>query len=342
MIDSFGLIEHFDYLKSCVPQPFGIKSSDVVAFKKVDDCSDHDYVIETANGNKFTLTKPSLKKLVDSLGVKIKLLDTVCSETNVIDLALPIIDKLFKCFSDCFVFYADPVDKLLIIDLRVNNTKGEEGTIFENGPSPWALSIEDNKQSFTCFSDFIDKYSVNDKIQVKYDDILSGSTVIMNLFNEVAGSTIQPMLTFSSKFSNLDGFSDINITLYDPQSDVYMQFPKNYAKETDATFDDLWKHAMHVYEKFDDSDFIFQEVSELAASDDTPTNVRNFISNILVDSVININQPIKDILAESVTICSGLKPAKAKKLRKSLGQLIAWCICMKHSGCSECHHIHIK
>lgn len=340
MIDSFGLNEHLDYLKNYIPQPFGIKSSDVVSFKKDVSEDDYSYVIETTN-NKFTLSKPSLKKLVDSLGVKIKLLDEVCSETNVIDLALPIIDKLFKCFSDCFVFYASTEDRFYIIDLNVNSTKGEPGTMFENGPSPWSISIEENKSSFTCFADFKDKYSADDSVLVKADDILSGSSVNMNLFREVVGSQLQPMLTFSSKFSNLNGFSDIHATLYDQSSDIYIQFPMNYAKNEDSSFDNLWRMATHLHDTFDVNDFIFQEVSELAASDDTPNNIRNFISSVLVDSVINVNQPIKDILADAVTICNGLKPAKAKKLRKSLGHLIAWCVCMKHNGCSECHHLHI-
>lgn len=340
MIESFGFSEHFDYLKNCIPQPFSIKSSDVDAFKK-DISNEGEYIIETTNGDKFTLSKQSLKKLVDSLGVKVKLLSAVCSETDVIDLALPIINKLFKCFSDCFVFYALSEDRFFIIDLNINTAKGEEGTMFENGPSPWPISIDDHKQSYTCFADFIDKYSIDDKVMVKADEVLSGLQVSMNLFKEVVGASIQPMLTFSSKCSNLNGFSDIHTTLYDQASDVYIQFPMNYAKNEGATFNDLWKDAIHLYEKFDVNDFIFQEVSELAASNDTPSSIQSFISSVLVDSVINVNQPIKDILSEAATVCSSLKPAKARKLRKSLGHLIAWCVCMKHNGCSECHHLHI-
>ena len=156
MIESFGLNEHFEYLKSCVPQPFSIKSSDIIDFKK-DVSNDGEYIIETTNGDRFSLSKPSLKKLVDSLGIKVKLLSAVCSETDVIDLTLPIISKLFKCFSDCFVFYALSDDRFFIVDLNLNNAKGEEGTVFENGPSPWPISIDDNKQSYTCFADFKDK-----------------------------------------------------------------------------------------------------------------------------------------------------------------------------------------
>lgn len=340
MIESFSLNEHFEYLKNCIPQPFGIKSSDVVAFEKESNGDDSDYVIRTASG-KYTLSKSSLKKLVDSLGVKVKLLDAVCSETDVIDLALPIIDKLFKCFADCFVFYSTSDDRFFIIDLNVNNVKGEEDTMFENGPSPWPISIDENKQSFTCFTGFKDVFEIDDSVLVKADDVWSNGPVTLNLFKEIIGATLQPMLTFSSKFSNLNGFSDIHTTLYDQASDIYIPFPMNYAKDEGATFDDLWRKATHLYEKFDANDFIFQEVSELAASDDTPSNVRNFISSILVDSIINVNQPIRDILAESVTVCNGLKPAKARKLKKSLGNLIAWCVCMKHNGCSECHHLHI-
>lgn len=340
MIESFGLNEHFDYMKNCIPQPFGINNSDVIAFRKEDSETESEYVIETKNG-KYTLSKASLKKLVDALGVKVKLLSAVCYEDDVIDLAMPIIDKLFKCFSECFVFYYASDDRFYIIDLNVNSTRGAEGTAFENGPSPWPLNISENPQAFTCFAGFKEKYDIDDKVLVKADDILSGSQVNMNLFVEMPGSSIQPMLTFSSKFSNLNGFSDIHTTLYDSESDIYIQFPMNYAKNEGATFDDLYKEATHIYEKFDLNDFIFQEVSELAASDSTPGNVRNFINSILINSTINVNQPIKSILSDSVTICSTLKPAKARKLRKSLGNLIAWCICMKHSGCSECHHLHI-
>lgn len=339
-IEGFGLNEHFDYMTNYIPQPFGITSSNVNEFKKESE----DYIIVTNDNKKYTLTMPSLKKLVDSLGVKVRLLNSVCDETDVIDLAIPIINKLFKCFADCFVFYASQDDSHLIIDLNVNSARGEEGTMYEDGPSPWPINISEHPRAFTCFASFKDKYSIDDSdtdILVKADDILQGSQVTINLFKDVTGTALQPMLTFSSKFSNLNGFADIHATLYDHNSNIYISFPMNYAKDDDITFEELWKRVLHLYEKVDLDDFISQEVSELAASDTTPNNVRNFITSILVDSVININQPIKDILAESVTICNGLKQSKAKKLRKSLGNLIAWAVCMKHSGCSECHHLHI-
>jgi hypothetical protein len=339
-VESFGLNEHFDYMINYIPQPFGIASSNVKEFRKESE----DYIIVTNDNRKYTLTLASLKKLVDSLGVKVRLLNSVCNETDVIDLAIPIINKLFKCFADCFVFYASQDDSYLIIDLNVNKARGEEGTMYENGPSPWSISISEHPRAFTCFTSFKDKYSINDSdtdILVKADDILQGSQVTINLFKEIAGTTLQPMITFSSKFSNLNGFVDIYVTLYDPNSDIYITFPMNYAKGDGVTLEELWKRALHLYEKVDLNDFISQEISELAASDTTPNNVRNFITSILVDSVININQPIKDILTESVAICNGLKQSKAKKLRKSLGSLIAWAVCMKHSGCSECHHLHI-
>ena len=341
-LESYSLVEHFDFMCKYIPQPFAIKSADVKSFEK-DTNDGGSYVIKT-NNNTYSLSKIALKKLVDALGVKVRLLDAVCSETDVIDLALPIINKLFKCFADCFVFYSTSEDVSFIIDLNVHSERGEEGTIFECGPSPWPISITDYPNSFTCFHSFKERYNIEDKdmdILVKSDDIISGNKVLFNTFKNVSDSVLQPMLTFTSKFSDLDGFSDIHTTLYDEASDIYMQFPSNYAKLDDVTFDDLWKKALHINDRLDLNDFIFQEVSELAASEDTPNSVKKFISSILIDNTININQPIKDILAESVTICNQLKPSKARKLKRDLGNLIAWAVCMKHSGCSECHHLHI-
>jgi len=325
-----------------IPQPFAIKSVDVVSFEK--DTNDSGSYVIKVNNNTYSLSKIALKKLVDALGVKVRLLETVCFETDVIDLALPIIDKLFKCFADCFVFYSMSEDASFIIDLNVHNERGEAGSIFECGPSPWPISITDYPNSFTCFHLFKERYGIEDKdtnILVKSDDILSGDKVLFNTFKNVPDSILQPMLTFTSKFYDLNGFSDIHATLYDEASDIYMQFPSNYAKLDEATFDDLWKKVLHINERLDLNDFIFQEVSELAASEDTPNSVKKFISSILIDNTININQPIKDILAESVTVCNQLKPSKARKLKKNLGNLIAWAVCMKHSGCSECHRLHI-
>ena len=103
-IDSFSLVEHFDFMKRYIPQPFYIKSEDVKCIKKDED----QYFIETNKWN-YDITKSAMKKLVDSLGVKIKLLDVVADEVNVIDMVMPIINKLFKSFADCFVFYIHSV-----------------------------------------------------------------------------------------------------------------------------------------------------------------------------------------------------------------------------------------
>lgn len=339
-VESFGFIEHFDYMKNYVPQPFYIHSKDVLSFEK--HAVEDEYLIKTARGN-YLLSKSSLKKMVDALGIKIRLLNAVCEETDVLDLVLPILNKLFKCFADCFVFYAKADDSFTIIDLNVNSEKGDEGTKYENGPSPWKLDIVHNA-AFTCFADFKDKYCIDDSctdLLVKADDLMSGTSVMMNLFKTVTGaiSQIQPMLTFSSKFSNMNGFTEIHPMLYDPDTKVCISFPMNYAKIEGASFDDLWKKAMHVYETADLNDYIFKEVNELAASSETPSFVQNFITDVLINSTINLNQPIKNILTESTTVTADMKPAKKKKFLKQLGALIAFALCMKHTGCEHCGHL---
>lgn len=345
-IDSFSLIEHFDYMKRVVPQPFAINSSDVSSFKKEDNGLESEYVIELNNKNKYTLSKSSLKKLVDALGIKVKLLNAVCSESDVIDLALPIIDKLFKCFSDCFVFYSTSDDPLTIIDLNVNSNKGDEGTKYEDGPSPWLVSIADSPESFTCFANFMTNHAIDDNdtsILVKSEDILlKNKQVVIKLFKSLVGSKLQPMLVFSSKFSNMDGFTEIHPALYDSEHDISVMFPMNYGNARDPlTFDSMWKRVTHINESTDLDDFIFREVNELAASDETPSSVKTFISNILTDSTLNINQPIKDILDEASRVSAQMKPSKKKKFYNQLGCLIGYALVMKHSGCSECGHMHI-
>lgn len=344
-IDSYSLIEHFDYMKSYIPQPFIIKPEDVLDLVKSNTESGNDeYSIVTKTKN-YTLTKASIKRLVDALGVKIRLLSTVCDEADVIDLVLPAVNKLFKCFSDCFVFYSTSEDRLNIIDLNVNKDRGPEGTKYENGPSPWKFDVNKNPSAFTCFADFKNTYAVDGStdgdILVKADDLMVKDQVVMNLFKNVVGSVLQPMLTFSSKFSNMNGFSEIHPTLYDPTSGVYITFPMNYSKDEGATFDDLWKKVLHLYESVDLNDYIFREINELASSKDTPGVVQNFISDIIVNSTININQPIKNILEEAVSVTSQMKPTKKKKFLRQLGLLIAFSICMRHDGCEHCGHLDI-
>ena len=170
-VEGFSLIEHFDYIKRSIPQPFFIPSSEVKEIVKADSEVDYDYIIKTTKHN-YSLSKSSLKKLVDSLGIKFKLLFSVCDETNVLDLVLPIVNKLFKCFSDCFVFYATADDALTIIELNVNNTKGEDGTRYEDGPSPWTDESKQKLELFTCFARFIETFEITDSdtnIQVKSD-----------------------------------------------------------------------------------------------------------------------------------------------------------------------------
>ena len=345
-IDSYSLVEHFDYMCKCVPQPFIIKSDDVVRINKDVSNPDSDEYSIVTKTNTYTLSKSSIKKLVDALGVKIKLLSAVCDEADVIDLVLPAVNKLFKCFADCFVFYATADDALTIIDLNVNTDKGAEGTRYENGPSPWKIDIGKNPSSFTCFANFKDTYVIDDEhdadLQVDACDIISNNIVTVNLFKNVNSVNLQPMLTFSSKFSNMRGFTEIHPTIYDEFSGVYITFPMNYAKSEGSTFDDLWRKAIHLYESFDLNDYIFREVNELASSNDTPNVVKNFITDILVNNTININQPIKNILEEAVTLTNNFKPSKKRKFMKQLGLLIAFAICMRHDGCEHCGSLHIK
>lgn len=343
-IESYSLVEHFDYMKKYIPQPFNISSDSVVSVCKAPDDEDN-YIIKTTKGN-YCLSRLSLKKLSDSLGVKVKLLSAVCDEVDVIDLALPIINKLFKCFADCFVFYATSEDAFTIIDLNVNNEKGEEGTKYENGPSPWKFDSNTDNSFFTCFADFLSTLDIkpsDTEIQVMADDIMSSNyNVTVNLFIPVGNAVLQPMISFSGKFSDMDGFSHIHTALYDPVTKVSISFPMNYAKLDGPSFNTLWKKALHLYECTDLKDYISREISELGASDDTPKSVRKFISDLTTDSELNLNQSIEDIITEANTLASGMRPSKANKFKKALGSLIGWCIIAKHTGCEHCGHIHVE
>lgn len=343
-IESYKLIEHFDYMCKYVPQPFYINSEDVIELTKSGDDGE-DYSIKT-NRMTYSLNKSSIKKLVDSLGVKIKLLSAVADEADVIDLVLPAVNKLFKCFSDCFVFYANSEDATSIIDLNVNSDHGAEGTKYANGPSPWKVDIRKNPSVFTCFVDFMNRYCIDKDedtdILVKADELMpSNSGVSINLFKEIKDNRLQPMLMFSGKFSNMNGFSDIRPVLWDSVTDIPIVFPMNYAKLEGASFEDMWKKVIHTLESTDLDDYIFREVNELAASSETPSVVKNFITNVIIDNPLNINQPIKDILTEAVTCMTQLKPSKARKFKKDLGAMIAFALCMKHAGCEHCGHMEL-
>ena len=340
-IESYGLIEHFNYMCKYVPQPFYINGCDIVELKKDGD----EYFIITQR-SKYTLTKAAIKKLVDSLGVKIKLLSAVADEADVIDLVVPAVNKLLKCFAECFVFYATANEALTIIDLNVNSLPGEEGTKYEHGPSPWKIDVRKAPSLFTCFAEFMDKHAIENaagSILVKAEDIMpSASQVSISLFKSVSESSrLQPMLVFNSKFSNMNGFSDIHTILYDIDSDIAITFPMNYAKDDDVGFERMWKKAIHLLETTDLDDYIFREINELAASSETPGSVKNFISNVLVENTLNVNQPIKDILTEVGTVASTMKPAQVRKFKKNLGALIGFSLIMKHSGCASCGHMDI-
>lgn len=343
-IEGFSLVEHFDYMKRSIPQPFFIPTNEVKEIVKADSELDYDYLIKTTKHN-YTLSKNSLRKLVDSLGVKFKLLFSVCDETNVLDLALPIINKLFKCFSDCFVFYATSDDALTIIDLNVNNAKGEEGTRYEDGPSPWNDELKAKSELFTCFAGFFDKFEIADSdtdIQVKADSVFDNK-ISMLLYKPVTGSTLQPMLNFTGKFSNMNGFTEIHPSLFDENTGINIVFPMNYInKQSQMTFEVMLNKLKHIHETFDVNDYIFREMTELAQPEsEAPNSIKSLISNIITDSVINMNQPIKDIFTECNTLANDMRPAKAKKFKNQIGNIIGWCVLMKHVGCSNCGHIHI-
>ena len=56
-IDSYGFIEHFDYMKNYIPQPFIIKSDDVVnLIKSNSEPGNDEYSIVTKTKN-YSLTK---------------------------------------------------------------------------------------------------------------------------------------------------------------------------------------------------------------------------------------------------------------------------------------------
>lgn len=352
MIDSYSLVEHFDYMKNYIPQPFFINNDDVKEIVKSDNELDEDYIIKTSKYN-YTLSKASLKKLVDALGVKYKLLSAVCSETNVLEYVLPIVNKLFKCFADCFVFYANSDDVLTIIDLNVNTEKGDEGTKYENGPSPWLDEAKKDSSLFTCFSGFMNKLEItpNDTdILVVADDIMSSATnVSFSMFKSISGAVLQPMLIFSSKFSNLDGFSEIHPAMYDDETGITISFPTNYAKvksentsgEVNSySFSYLWDNrAKKIQEHTDVNDYIFTEINELQVSSDSPNSVKKFIQDIVSDNILNLNQPIRNILNDAKSASDEMKPSKRNKFKKQIGSLIGWCITMKHSGCSSCGHL---
>lgn len=338
-IDSYGFIEHFDYMCKYIPQPFFIKSEDVQELKYDDELQD--YVIKTTR-NTYDVPRNVLKKLVDALGVKVKLLAASADdEADVIDMILPVINKLFKCFADCFVFYARSDDALTIIDLNVNAVKGAEGTKYENGPSPWKIDIKKHPESFTCFSDFMSRWCMNTAdttLQVKADNLMTNNTqVVMTLFRQ-CNELLVPMLVFSSKFSNMSGFTEVHPMLHDTATGIEITFPMNYGGH-EFTFEEVWSKLNHVYETTDVNDYIFREVNELAASNDAPNAVKNFISGIIVDSTLNLNQPVRNILDDAVTVAAQMKAGKKKKFIQQLGALVGWCFCMKHAACSSCGHL---
>lgn len=339
-LESYNFIEHFDYLKNYVPQPFYIPSDSVLELVS----SEEGLSIKT---NRFTysLSKASAKKLVDSLGIKIKLFNNEHEESSVIDQILPAINKLFKCFADCFVFYNASDSPLDIIDLNVNSETGEEGTKYENGPSPWQVNINNEAPAFTCFANFTEKFNIpsDSDILIKADDIMTSAlNVNMNLFRPIKDSTLQPMLSFSGKSSNMNGFTDIKPVVYDSNSGVFIKYPVSYNKSDSDSFDDMWDKVLHLYSTIDLDDFISREMNELAASNETPGAVKSFISTILVENTLNINQPISMILTEAKTIAEDLSLAKARTFKNKLGTLIGWCLCRKHSSCHECGHLELE
>lgn len=337
-IEGYSLNEHFDYITHFIPQPFGIACGTVKEFTVPD------YTLTTTKGT-LNFTKSAFRKVIDALGIKLQLLSYVADETSCISLAMPIINKLFKHFSNCFVFYCDSTDSQSVIDVNCHSDKGEEGTIYENGPSPWSVEISKSQIEFTCFNNFMKYWSdletIPTDVMVKSDDIVQGSKVVLQLYKEVKDSRMQPMLIFSGKYSNMSGFNEIHPALYDTETGVLFKFPMNYAK-SEMNFDEMWSKVLHINSTTDVDDYVFREINELSASKDTPANVKNFITDLLINNTLNVNQPIKDILNESVTLTSSMKPAKKTKFLQQVGSLIAYSLCMKHTGCEHCGHIEIN
>ena len=61
-IEGFSLVEHFDYMKRSIPQPFFIPTNEVKEIIKADSELDYDYLIKTTKHN-YTLSKNSLRKM---------------------------------------------------------------------------------------------------------------------------------------------------------------------------------------------------------------------------------------------------------------------------------------
>ena len=342
MVDSFSLVEHFDYLTKYIPQPFYIQSDKVICLKRGTVDEDSEYLIETSDGN-YTLTKGTLKKLVDNLGIKVKLLSSACEDVDVYDLVMPALNKLFKCYADCFVFYATAEDARCIIDLNINKDAGAEGTRYESGPSPWGVDVSKDPSFFTCFNDFLDRYIISHSdtsVRVKADaDFLVGMNVNIHLFKDVGSMRIQPMLSFSGKCTAMGGFTEIHPVLFDTETGISIVFPQNYVKKKDPTFDDLWGSVMHLCNHTDLNDYVFRAINEIAVSDETPSAIKNFISSILTESTLNLNQPTADILSECVSLTREMRSAKANKFKKNLGAVIGYAILSMSLACKDCGHM---
>lgn len=343
MVEGYNLNEHFDYMKNYIPQPFFINTND---FKSIVVLEDECFYIYTTK-NKYELTTASIKRLASGLGMKMSLLSTVAEEIEVFNLSLPILNKLFSYFADCFVFYTAADDPLTIIDVNVNNKKGDEGTIYRLGPRPWEDYTKENLANFTCFASFKKTYDISNDlaIYVKAEDIMSSNTqVSLKLFKvDDEFATLQPMLVFSGKFSDINGFSNIKPVLYDISNDMYISYPLNYRERSERaeqpSFDVMWKKLLHLCKAYNENDFIYDEIIELSNSNETPNDVKSFITTLQLETPININQPISLIIAETKTFISNLKPGKANKFKKQICDLIGRCYLTKHYGCHECGHL---
>ena len=358
MIESYSLNEQFDFIKNYIPQPFFIKKEDFINIS----IEGEEFYIKT-NKNKYTFTAQSIKKLASGLGMKMTLLSTVAEDIEVLSLSLPIINKLFSCFADCFVFYADSEDALKIIDVNVNNQKGDEDTIYRFGPKPWEECNKEDLANFTCFAMFKNTYDIDDSfdIHVKADDIMTSKTnVSLKLFknsyedkddkdnkdkNIIEFTTVQPMLVFNSKFSNMNGFANIKPVLYDVYNDLYIAYPLNYRDngkdDSQSSFESMWKELLKVYFHYDENAFIYDEIQELNNSNETPANVKSFINKISEETPINTNQPVCLFIAEAKSFASNLKPKAAEKFLAQIGDLIGRCFLAKHYGCHECGHLKV-
>ena len=63
-IDSFSLVEHFDFMKRYIPQPFYIKSEDVKCIKKDEDQNSDDTIDFSHSVTMLSSASSSVKRFI--------------------------------------------------------------------------------------------------------------------------------------------------------------------------------------------------------------------------------------------------------------------------------------